>query len=132
MVEELGPGRRQFGDFDLEACRTVHTATSLAFRLESGGRSLLYTGDTDVSPEVTALAAGVDLLLVECSAPDDAKLPGHLTPQEIATMALEARPGRIVLTHLFPAADGPDITALIAERTGIEVIKAEDLMVFEV
>ena len=57
---------------------TNHTEGSLAYRLEAESRSLVYSGDTDESDSLVALARGADLLVLEAANPF--KVPGHLTP----------------------------------------------------
>lgn len=131
-IYELSEGRYEFEDFTIKAARTVHTDHSLAYRIEAGGQSLLYTGDTDKSGKVTKLATGVDLLLIECSTTDRDKIKGHLTPAEIAEIVHVAKPRKIVLTHIFPKYDRLDLASEIQRETGIEVIQAEDLMVIDV
>lgn len=86
-----------------------HRPESIAYRLETEGRSFVYTGDTEYCRSVPALARGADLLLVECSFPDDSPVPGHLTPSGVARIASEASPKRVVLTHVYPKADERDL-----------------------
>lgn len=79
-----------------------HRPESIAYRLDSSGGSFVYTGDTEYSESVVALATGADTLLIECSAPDDSPIPGHLTPSGAARIASESGVRRVVLTHVFP------------------------------
>jgi ribonuclease BN (tRNA processing enzyme) len=104
-----------------------HTPQSLAWRIEAGGRSLVYTGDTDYSEAVVGLARGADLLVAECSFPEGRKVEGHLTPRLAARMAREADARRLLLTHFYPPADEVDVAAQAREEFAGEVILAEDL-----
>ena len=72
------------------------------------------------------LARGADTLLIECSTPDDAPVPGHLTPSGAARMAREAAVRRVVLTHLYPAVDDGRLPAEVEKGFDGEVLLARD------
>ncbi len=97
--------------------------------MDSDGGALLYTGDTEYSESVVELAS---TLLIECSFPEGNPAPGHLTPSGAARIASEAGVGRVVLTHIYPAADRPDLAALVSRRCDAEVFVAEDGLRFGV
>ena len=109
-----------------------HRPESIAYRLESGGRMFVYTGDTEYSEAVVELATDADTMLIECSFPDGSPIPGHLTPEGVARVASEAGVGRVVLTHVYPAADGLDLVSEVGKGYGGEVIVAEDGLTFRV
>ncbi|HEX6938395.1 MAG TPA: ribonuclease Z, partial [Longimicrobiales bacterium] len=64
----------------LQARSVPHTTESLAYRLETADAALGYTGDTGPDDELGDFLRGVDLLLAECSLPDDGAIPIHLSP----------------------------------------------------
>ena len=116
---------------ELDGCRitwapAAHRPESIAYRLDGEGGSFVYTGDTEYSPSVVELARGADTLLIECSMPDDAPVPGHLTPTGVARMAREAGVGRVVLTHLYPAVDDGQLPAEVERGFDGEVLVAHD------
>jgi ribonuclease BN (tRNA processing enzyme) len=115
------------GDAGLHALRAPHTDTSLAFRIRSDGASLGYTGDTGPSEAVARFLAGVDLLVAECSLPDDEAMDSHLTPSRLAAMASLAAPRRLLVTHVYPQLAGRDVPGLLAAAgwTG-ETLMARD------
>ncbi|HEX9631831.1 MAG TPA: MBL fold metallo-hydrolase [Gemmatimonadales bacterium] len=115
-VIELGPeGERALaGGVTLEWTRTPHTDESLAFGVRCGGLRLVYTGDTGPSEELGRWARGCDVLLAECSLPDDRALALHLTPSQAGTLAREAECKSLVLTHFYP----PVEAAQPAQRAG--------------
>lgn len=107
-----------------------HIPTSVAYRVEehATGRSLVFTGDTDVTDELVALAAGTDLLICECANPEDGKQAGHLIPSEVGKMAAASGCRRLLLTHFYPPCDESDLlTPLRAHYSG-PVDLAEDGM----
>ena len=105
---------------------------SYSYRIEAGGRTIVFTGDTGWSDHVVRLAQGADLLVSEVidiaameaalrRAPD---LPpaalgpmlahmaqDHLTPEQVGRLAAAAHVGRVVLTHLAPGADAEHDTS---------------------
>jgi ribonuclease BN (tRNA processing enzyme) len=122
---------------DLPGCRlswapVEHRPESIAYRLETDGGALVYTGDTEYGESVVELARGVHTLLVECSFPDDSPVPGHLTPNSVARIASEADVERVVLTHIYPTAEALDLPAEIGRGYDGEVVVAEDGFRFSV
>ena len=108
-IAPLGPG------LELRTARTPHTEESLAFRLAGPDGDLGYTGDTGPSEGVARFLAGCRLLIAECSLPEDASIPTHLSPTSLAAMARIAAPGRLLVTHVYPALDAMDPLRLLRE-----------------
>jgi ribonuclease BN (tRNA processing enzyme) len=108
----------------IKSAPTNHTDGSLAFRVETQGKSLVYSGDTDESDSLVELAKGVDLLVLEAANPF--KVPGHLTPAAAGRLAAAAGVGRLLLTHFYPPCDEVDVVALAAQEFSGEVLRAED------
>ncbi len=75
---------------------------ALAYRIDEGGRSIVYTGDTGYDMALADLARGADLLVSECSVPDGHDAEGHLTPSLVGRIAAEAAVKRVLLVHLYP------------------------------
>lgn len=116
---------------ELGSCRitwapAVHRPESIAYRLGGENGAFVYTGDTEYSPSVVDLARGAHTLLIECSTPDEAPVPGHLTPTGVARMASEAGVGRVVLTHLYPAVDDGRLPAEVERGFDGRVLVAHD------
>jgi ribonuclease BN (tRNA processing enzyme) len=119
-----GPDEVQDEGLTIRSAPTNHTEGSLAFRVEAAGRSLVYSGDTDVSDSLVELARGADLLVLEAANPF--KVPGHLTPAEAGRLAARAGVGRLLLTHFYPPCEAVDVVALAAREFPGEVLRAED------
>ncbi len=92
------------GPFTVTAKRMDHPVEAYAFRIECGGRVLVYSGDTATCDALQDFAVGADLLLAEAAFRDDADNPPgiHMTGSEAATIAQEAGVGTLVLTHIPP------------------------------
>ena len=119
------------GDASVRVHPTPHTDESVAYRVDGPDGSLGYTGDTGASEALAEFLAGVDLLVAECSLPDDRAIDHHLTPSRLARLARRARPGRLAVTHIYPQLRGQDLPALLraADYDG-PVVVAEDGMEF--
>jgi ribonuclease BN (tRNA processing enzyme) len=116
---------------DLPGCRlswapAKHRPESIAYRLDNEEGSFVYTGDTEYSESVVDLARGAQTMLIECSFPDESPVPGHLTPSGVAEIASQAGVRRVVLTHVYPAADELDLRAEVGRGFGGEVVVAHD------
>jgi ribonuclease BN (tRNA processing enzyme) len=127
-VRELAPGERvDLGDgVMLEAHKVPHTAESVAYSVERGGARIVFTGDTGFDTAVAEWASGCDLLLAECSLPEQLAVASHLTPAQVGVMAEVAEPARLVLTHFYPPVLNEDIAEIIALRYSGEVVIAVD------
>lgn len=111
---EPGPAAGLAGDLSVQAAKTPHTAESVAYRVEvAGGAVIGYTGDTGPSQDVARFLSGCDLVVSECSLPDEDAIPTHLSPSSLAAMARTAVPQRLVVTHVYPWLDAADPLRLI-------------------
>lgn len=121
---------RKFGGFTVESVPVEHNDESIAYRINSSGKSAVYSGDTDYSENLIKLSEDADLLVCECALPNALKVPGHLTPSLAGKMASKANVKKLVLTHLYPECDEADIEKECRATFGGIVAIAEDLMKF--
>lgn len=137
-VIEINDGSRlSLGAVTVTAAANSHYAlwtgkgaqpVSLAYRFDTPGRSIVYTGDTGPSDKVQALAKGADLLVSEIMDADTAiaaikrnhpKIPGvlfgfvkdhftkeHLLADQVGQLAAGAGVKAVVLTHFGGAVAG--------------------------
>lgn len=128
VIDEVAPGdARDLGGGVRLATRAVrHEPESVAFSVTHGGRRVVYTGDTAPDPTLGAWAAGADVLLTECSLPDDMAVPSHLSPSSVGELAAAADPALLVLSHLYPMMDRLDLPALVGARWPGRVVVAHD------
>ena len=92
---------------------TVHTDRSVAFRVESGGEAVGYTGDAGPDEALFSFFEGVDVMISECCDPDPPADPNHLTPSGVARLGRAARPRALVTTHVYPPLDPAAIPDLV-------------------
>lgn len=128
VVQELAPGDvvPLADGVTLAAAKVPHTEESLAFAVSSGGRRLVYTGDTAYDEPLADWARECDLLLMECSLPDDMAIPTHLTPAQCGRLAERAGARRLALTHFYPPVERVDIRGIVAEYYSGPVTLATD------
>ena len=102
-LRELDETTLRLDGYTVKTKRMRHSTAALGYRLEAGGKSVAYSGDTDVCQAVVELGREADLLILECSMPDARKVAGHLTPAECGRIARDAGCRHLVLTHFYPA-----------------------------
>ena len=92
------------GPFRVTAREVVHPVTAYALRVEAGGRTLAYSGDSGVCPGLEDTARDADLFLCEASFLEGAPNPPdlHLTGAEAGRTATGAGSQRLLLTHIPP------------------------------
>lgn len=112
--------------------RTVHPQDRLSDETlgyifhDAVGKKVVYSGDTGPCAALNEAAHRADLLVVECSTPDELAVPGHMFPRVIAELCREANPARTVLTHQYPAAAALDLATELNEQCPGEIIQAVD------
>jgi len=108
-----------------------HTPQSVSYRIEEEGRSVFFSGDCGFSDGLVYFAGDSALAFCECSYPDEAAQEGHLTPETVAALAQKAGFGRLVLVHIYPENDTPDLTERVKKHYKEEVLCGADFMQFD-
>lgn len=72
---------------------------SLALRLECGGKTITYSGDTEWTDALVSAARGADLFIAE-SYYFDKKVRYHMDFQTLAARLGEIQPKRLIVTHM--------------------------------
>ncbi len=108
VLKSIPAGEWLLGEVSIRTSRTCHNPESIALRITEakiGDRdrenSIVFSGDTGYSKELVALADGADLMVSECSFPER-KVQGHLNLADLQRIVEEARPHRVILSHLYP------------------------------
>lgn len=127
-LQELKPETIDWGAWRLTARSVPHTDASLAYRIDTHSGSIVYSGDTDYSEDLIALAQGADLFILECAFPEGQKVKGHLTPSLAGEMAARAGVKALLLTHFYPSCQGHDMVTPCQKEFPGKIILAEDLM----
>jgi ribonuclease BN (tRNA processing enzyme) len=140
VVRELEPGAvlDHPGGGRVEAFAVDHpqdrlSTGCLGYRFfDADGRLAVFSGDTGPCPGLEEAARGADLLVIECSTPDELATPGHLAPRDVGHICQAARPRQVVLTHQYPAAAALDLAAAVGKYYQGQVEQARDGSVYVV
>lgn len=95
-------------DYSIEAIPVNHSVPAVGFRVTSGGRTLVYTGDTGPTEEIWKYCSGVDALIVEVSFPNNMEALALITKHLTSSMLVEELakipelPKHILITHPKP------------------------------
>lgn len=128
-LDNTADDTRSFENFTVESVPVEHNEESIAYKITSpGGISVVYSGDTDFSENLVALAKDADLLICESALPDELKTKGHLTPSLAGEIATRANVRKLLLIHLYPECDKVDIDKECRKTYSGPLILAEDLM----
>ena len=74
------------------------------------------------------MSKNTDLLILECSFPDNEKVEGHLTSSLCGRIAAKANVKKLVLTHFYPECDKVDIKKQCSKEFDGKIILAKDFM----
>jgi ribonuclease BN (tRNA processing enzyme) len=91
---EVGPARIR--SFDTHHQLEAHPQ---GYRVDTGGETVAYSGDTGWFPELPQISAGTDLFICECTLHRES-LDFHLNLETIEARRAEFDTGRMLLTHL--------------------------------
>ena len=123
-VELAAEQRVDVGPATLRAFAVQHQPDSCphGLHVESGGRRLVYSGDTGWFDDLPRHTRGADLFVCECTFAEPV-IPEHMAYSELVTRASRFGCERLVLTHL-----GTDM----ADRRGqLEIPTADDGLTLE-
>ena len=123
---------REHGGLKVTSRRVRHIDLSRGYRFQDGdGKVLAVSGDTGYCPAMAELGKDADLLILECSFPEEMKIDSHLTPREAGRIAREAGAGKLCLTHLYASLDPARALRECALEFSGATVLAEDLMAFD-
>jgi ribonuclease BN (tRNA processing enzyme) len=100
-------------------------APSTALRISDGTQIFSYSGDTQWTEALLAIASGADLFIVECY-DYDRDLPAHMNWAIIKRRLSDFNARRVMLTHM-----NPTMLAKIDEAKALGVLVAEDGLVLD-
>ncbi len=116
--------------FDIFAEEARHSVTALAYCLESEEKVIVYSGYTQPCPRLAALSKEAYLLIHECSFPELFDVTNHTTSRKLGSMIKNLGIKRVVLTHLYPQAQGceDEMAEQVIELSGAPTIVGWDMM----
>ena len=122
------------GPFDVSFTLVNHPVPTYAIRVEHGGRSLVYSGDTGESSALVELARAADVLLCEASfSATDVFVPDlHLTGRLAGEHAARAGVAKLIITHVQPWNSREDAVIEASAVYDGDVVAATPDAVFEI
>lgn len=125
-LDRNGEGAVAIPGASLRCSRAFHVEESLSWRLDSAGKSLVYSGDTGETAALSGLAAGADVLITECALSGAEKPLRHLNGRTAGQIAQAAGVSRLVLSHFYPHVSPAHEADEAAKVFGGEVLIAVD------
>lgn len=113
-----------------------HHFHSVAFRVETGGKKIFYSGDSGFSEILIELAKGADIAICEMSISprmfsELGARPNHLSAFECGVIAKRAKAKKLVLMHLYDNASAAEIKSEVRKSFGGPVVISKDLQKIE-
>ena len=119
----------EYPDFVILSKHIIHSEKSIAYRVkDNAGKTFVYSGDTGYCDEIIDLAYDSDLLVLECSFPDEKNIEGHLTPSLAGKIAHQAMAKKLALVHFYPEVLKTDIKNTCGKIYKGEIILGRDFM----
>jgi ribonuclease BN (tRNA processing enzyme) len=127
-VQELLEHQLSFEGLTVHTKIMQHADNAIGYRFITNGKTMVYSGDTDMCDEIIELSENADVLVLECSFPDDHKVAGHLTPGEAGRIAALANARHLVLTHIYPPVNAAEILTQCSKQFAGPIEIAKDMM----
>lgn len=118
----------RLNDFKIETIKVYHSDNSFAFKFIYKDKVFVYTGDADYSEKLIKFCKNADLLVTDCSFPNQKKMKGHMIAGECGLLAQKANVKKLVLSHLYPICEKYNIKKQAQKKYQRPVIIAKDLM----
>jgi len=130
-IMEMDEETKEWDKIKVQTLKTKHIEMSRGYRfIDSNGKSTAISGDTDYSENMVVLGKNSNLMILECSFPDEMKSGGHLTPTLAGKMANESNCAKLCLTHFYPPCELDAVRKACEKEFPGELFLAEDLMEF--
>ncbi len=104
----------------------------LGYRIEYGGRSLAYSGDSEYCEGLVRLCGDADLAVLDCSFPANRPGPSHMHAGDCGRVGRDAGVKRLVLSHFYPIAERYNVAEQAGEKFAGRIRKARDLLRLQV
>ncbi len=118
--------------FSVQAFEVEHKKVSLGYRLESEGKVLAFSGDTNLCDALYDLAANADVFVCETGKPDNKDHENHLSWSQIGQVAAKAGVKKLVLTHFDRHFNDKELLTTTNKLFSNEIVLAEDGMTIRI
>lgn len=112
-LKELKPNLQvRAGTSSVSTFEMDHTLPCLGYRVESQGKIISFTGDTQPCKSLSGLGKDSDIFIHEATFLqkdlDKARQSKHSTPIDAASAALSAKTSKLILTHVSDESETPE------------------------
>lgn len=104
----------------------------LGYRIEYQGKSVAYSGDTQLCPNLVRLCGEVDLAVLDCSFPANKPGPAHLHAGQCGQAARDAGVSQLVLSHFYQIAERYNVREQAGEYFSGKIKMGRDLASFKI
>jgi ribonuclease BN (tRNA processing enzyme) len=133
LLHQVASSRLRFPNFVIRTKPMSHAdIPAVGFRLEYNHKILVYSGDTGLCDNIITLAQNADILILECSLPNEYAIEMHLSPGSAGKIAKLANAKRLMLTHLYPICEQYPILDQCKKEYSGEISIARDLMKIQI
>ena len=124
----------ELGPFTITPRLVDHPVEAYGMRLEAGGRTLVYSGDTAPTPVLDELVKDADLFLCEASFVESGTNPPnlHLTGAEAGEYAARAGVTRLLVTHIPAWTDRAEVESDVRTTYGGDYVLVESGQTYDV
>jgi ribonuclease BN (tRNA processing enzyme) len=128
-IEELESSKKRIGNYTITTNNLKHyEKPCLGYRIESEGKTIVYSGDTGYCEELIELAYNADLLVIECTFSKEKKDGGHMNSTDCGLIAQKAGAKKVLLTHIGEDAAQKDVVREVKEHFSGKILVAHDLL----
>jgi len=131
LLIEIQDKPLEWAGYKVVTHKAYHTEQSVSYRF-SGTKDIFFSGDTGFDKNLIQFAKNCHLAFLECSLPDDQQIEGHLTASQSGRFAELASFDHLILTHLYPSNDTPDLNKRVSRFFPGKITIAADFMEIDI
>lgn len=123
----------KLGPFFIRFLKTRHSVPCYGMRITDGNSTIVYTADSAYQEEWIKFSLDADLLLADTNfyAEQDGEEAGHMTSEEVGTIAASANVKELLLTHLPHYGDHEQLRTEAAKLYGGPITLAKEGLVWQ-
>ncbi|MCR4620594.1 MAG: MBL fold metallo-hydrolase [Clostridiales bacterium] len=102
--DKYDPNDARIGEFEVSFIHVKHPVATYAVKIVGDGASFVYTGDTNICPEISLFCDKADMILADsCLSHREWTLSKpHMSALNCGKLAAQANAGELILTHFSP------------------------------
>lgn len=125
-IHEMVGGGLEKDGVRISSTLSGHTQNSVAFKLGFKTGSLVYTGDCIKNDDLINFCKGANILISECSFPDECLTNDHMNARDLGVLASSANVEQLIVVHQYPPAIRIDLASQISQHYSGPILIAKD------